>query len=135
VVQWCRVGQLCQPKCLAGPKIMPLCLWGPHIVWLTFILANQNLVLYKATESIWIQTANGNDCVVVLIQLCLTHGPFDGFVRPSLGFRCTKSTPHCWQLVLILIILNLTFFVAGGPQCHFITSVTIAVRIRTLSVH
>jgi len=26
-------------------------------------------------------------------------------------------------------------FDAGGPQCLFITSVTIAVRIRTLSVH
>jgi len=26
-------------------------------------------------------------------------------------------------------------FDAGGPQCHFITSVTIAIRIRTLSVH
>jgi len=32
---------------------------------------------------------------------------------------------------------NLLFdiFVAGGPQCHFITSVVIAVRIRTLSVY
>ena len=26
-------------------------------------------------------------------------------------------------------------FDAGGPQCHFITSVTTAVRIRTLSVY
>jgi len=25
-------------------------------------------------------------------------------------------------------------FDAGGPQCHFVTSVAIAVRIRTLSV-
>jgi len=32
---------------------------------------------------------------------------------------------------------NLEFHisVAGGPQCHFITSVTFAVRIRTLPVH
>jgi len=32
---------------------------------------------------------------------------------------------------------NLEFDVldAGGPQCHFITSVTSAVRIRTLPVH
>jgi len=26
-------------------------------------------------------------------------------------------------------------FGAGGPQCHFITSVTITVRMRTFSVH
>jgi len=31
--------------------------------------------------------------------------------------------------------LESDIFDAGGPQCHFITSVTIAVRIRTLSVH
>jgi len=31
--------------------------------------------------------------------------------------------------------LELDIFNAGGPQCHLITSVTIAVRIRTLSVH
>jgi len=32
--------------------------------------------------------------------------------------------------VLVLILMNLTF----GSQCHFIMSVTTAVRIRTLSV-
>jgi len=31
--------------------------------------------------------------------------------------------------------LEFDFFGAGGPQCDFIMSVTIAVRIRTLSVH
>ena len=31
--------------------------------------------------------------------------------------------------------LEFDIFDTGGPQCHFITSVTIAVRIRTLSVH
>jgi len=32
---------------------------------------------------------------------------------------------------------NLEFdsFDVGGPQCHFITSFAMAVRIRTLSVH
>jgi len=44
-----------------------------------------------------------------LDQLCPGHGPVEGFVRPSLGFRCSKSTLHYWQLVLILIILNLKF--------------------------
>jgi len=34
-------------------------------------------------------------------QLCPTHGPVKGFVRSSLGFRCSKS---------ILIILNLTYW-------------------------
>jgi len=31
--------------------------------------------------------------------------------------------------------LEFDIFDAGGPQCHFITSFTMAVRIRTLSVH
>jgi len=31
--------------------------------------------------------------------------------------------------------LEFDIFDAGGPQCHFSTSVTIAIRIRTLSVH
>jgi len=60
--------------------------------------------------------------------------PVEGFVWPSLGFHCSKS---------ILDIDNLSFFDnlefdifdAGGPQCHFITSFTIAIRIQTLSVH
>jgi len=45
-------------------------------------------------------------------------GPVEGFVRPSLGFRCSKS---------ILDIDNLSFFDnlefdifdSGDPQCHF----------------
>ena len=38
-------------------------------------------------------------------------GPVEGFVRPSLGFRCSKSILYTdkWQPVRILIILNLTF--------------------------
>ena len=31
--------------------------------------------------------------------------------------------------------LECYIFVAGGPQCHFITSVTIVVRIQTRSGH
>jgi len=31
--------------------------------------------------------------------------------------------------------LEFDIFDAGGPQFHFITSLTIAVRIRTLSIH
>jgi len=31
--------------------------------------------------------------------------------------------------------LELDIFHAGGPQCHFITSVTIAVMFRTLPVY
>jgi len=31
--------------------------------------------------------------------------------------------------------LEFDIFDAGGPQCHFITSVTIAVRILTLSLY
>jgi len=59
--------------------------------------------------------------------------PIEGFVRPSLGFRCSKNILHPDNLSLFD---NLEFDIsdAGGPQCHFITSVTIAVWIRTLSV-
>jgi len=40
------------------------------------------------------------------------------------------------MLITCLYFDNLEFDIcdAGGPQCHFITSVTIAVRILTLSV-
>jgi len=37
-------------------------------------------------------------------------GPVEGFVWPSLGFRCSKCILYMyWQPVLILLILNLTF--------------------------
>jgi len=56
-------------------------------------------------------------------------GPVEGFVRTSLGF------PHRQSILLYTLTTspyfdNLEFdiFVAGGPQCHFITSATIAVR-------
>jgi len=41
------------------------------------------------------------------------------------------------MLTKCLYVDNLEFdiFYAGGRQCHFITPVTIAVRIRTLSAH
>ena len=69
-----------------------------------------------------------------LDQLCPTRGPFEDFVRSGLGFRFGEN---------ILDIDNLPYFdnlvfynlYAGGPQSHFIAYFTIAVRIRTLSVH
>ena len=72
-----------------------------------------------------------------LDRLCPTRGllvacsPVEGFVPPSLGFRCSKiSYP-----LTTCPYNNLEFdiFDTGGLQCHTITSVTIAVRIRTLS--
>jgi len=61
-------------------------------------------------------------------------GPVDCFVRLGLGFCCSKvsyvlTTCPCFDNV------ELDIFDAGGPQCHIVTSVTIAVRIRTLSGH
>jgi len=61
--------------------------------------------------------------------------PSESFVRPSLGFRCRKS-------ILLYILTTCSYFDylefdicdAGGRQCHFITSVTIPIRIPTLSV-
>jgi len=51
--------------------------------------------------------------------------------RPSLGLRCSKSIPHTDNLSYF-DDLELDIFDAGGLQCRFITSVTDAVRIRTL---
>jgi len=61
-------------------------------------------------------------------------GPVESFVLPSLGFRCSKLS---YILATCPYFDNLEFdiFDAGGLQCHFITSVTIAVRIRMLSIH
>ena len=45
-----------------------------------------------------------------LSRLCPTRGPraacgpVEGFVRPSLGFRCSEKYPTCWQRVLVLIL-------------------------------
>jgi len=61
-------------------------------------------------------------------------GPIEGFVRPSMGFRCCKVS---YILTTCPYSDNLEFdsSVAGGPQCHIITSLTVAVRFRTLSGH
>jgi len=66
--------------------------------------------------------------------LCPTRGPVGGFVRPRLGFRCSKrsyilTTCPCFEKHELDIVQ------AGGLQWHFITSVTIALRIRTPSVY
>jgi len=37
---------------------------------------------------------------LALDQLCPTHSPFQGFMRPSLGFRCSKSILHTENLSL-----------------------------------
>jgi len=70
-----------------------------------------------------------------LDQLCPTHGPVDGFVRPSFGLRCSKSIVHTDYTCLYFGNLEFDIFDAGGPECHFIMSFTSAVRIRTLLVH
>jgi len=54
-------------------------------------------------------------------------GQVESFVRPSLAFRCILTTSPYFD--------NLEFdiFDARGLQYHFIMSVTVADRIRTLS--
>ena len=52
----------------------------------------------------------------------------------------TLVQPHYVQPYILTTFpyfnnLDFDIFDAGGPQCHFITSVTIVVRIRTLSGH
>jgi len=58
--------------------------------------------------------------------------PVESFVQPSLGFHYSKSILHTCPY---FDNLEFEIFVAGGPQSQFIMSVTIAVRIRTISVH
>ena len=41
---------------------------------------------------------------------------------------------YCSTVKVSYILTTCPYFGAGGAQCHFITSITIAVRIRTLSV-
>ena len=60
-------------------------------------------------------------------------GAVEGFVWPSLGVHCYKSILHIDNLSLF-DNLELDIFDAVGPHCHFITSVTVAVKIQTLSV-
>ena len=73
-------------------------------------------------------------------QLCLTCRP----LRPSRWFCAAqfRSSLYCYMKVSYILIAcpyvdNLEFdiFDADGPQCHFIMSSTIAVRIRMLSVY
>jgi len=74
-----------------------------------------------------------------LNQLCplsnprAAYGPVEDFVRPILVFTVVKVSNI---LTACPLFDNLQFdiFDAGGPQCHFITSFTIAVRIPTLSI-
>jgi len=61
-------------------------------------------------------------------------GPFEGYVRPSLDFPYSKIS---YTLTTCPYFINLEsdIFDAADFQCHFTTSVTISVRIRTRSVH
>jgi len=63
-----------------------------------------------------------------------TPRPVKGFVQSSSGVRCSEVS---YILTTCPYFYNLEFdiFDAGGLQCLFITSVTIAVMIRMLSVH
>jgi len=73
-----------------------------------------------------------------LDQLCPTRGPHVApskiFCGPVLVFAVVKVS---YILITSPYFDNLEFdnFDTGGPQCHFIKSVTIAVRVRTLPVH
>jgi len=67
-------------------------------------------------------------------NLRATCGPDDGFVWPGLVYAVAKVS---YVLTICPYFDNLEFDIygAGGLQCHCITSVTIVVTIRTLSVY
>jgi len=65
-------------------------------------------------------------------------------VQPAAQMKVLCRPVWVFRVVKVSCILatcpyfdNLEFYIfdAGGPQCHFITSVPIAVGIRTLLVH
>jgi len=69
---------------------------------------------------------------------------YSSYVQPVAQSRVLCGPVCVFTVVEVSYILttcpcfdNLEFDIvdAGGPQCHFITPVTIAVRIRTLSVY
>jgi len=76
-----------------------------------------------------------------LVPLCPTRGPraacdpVEGFARPSLGFRCSKRSLYIDNLSFYFNNREFDIFDAVSLQYHFITSVTVSVKIRTLSVH
>jgi len=65
---------------------------------------------------------------VHLNRSCPTHdpgaanGPIEGFVRASLGFCCSIRSLDT-DVCPYFDNHNFDIFDAGGPQCHFITSV------------
>jgi len=61
--------------------------------------------------------------------------PVEGFVRPNLGFHCSESILHMLTISTHFDNFEFDIFDAGSSLCRFATSVTIAVRIRKLSVH
>jgi len=54
-------------------------------------------------------------CYNNLDQLCPTRGPVDGFVRPSLDFRCSKIS-YILTTYPYFDNLECDIFDAGGPQ-------------------
>jgi len=55
-------------------------------------------------------------------------GRVEGFVRPSVGFRCGKMS-YILTICPYFDNLESNIFDAGDLQCHCISSVTIAVTI------
>jgi len=69
-----------------------------------------------------------------LKQLCPAMRPSRRFYAAQLVFAAVKVS---YILTTCPYFDNLSFYIfdGGGTQCHFITSVPIAIRIRTLSVY
>jgi len=53
-------------------------------------------------------------------QPCPTHGPVKGFVRPNLGFLCSKIS-----YVLTFLMVNLTFMMKMVFRVTLFVSVTV----------
>jgi len=132
-------------RTLCSWTYIALCLFAFFSSWsvITLFFSCYEILLLcmpKSYTSCWLQTCRTYFAVITFLtwiywycssshleQLCPTRGPVEGFVRPSLGFRCGKSILHADKLSLLLTVLNLTFLMWS--------SVTIAGRIRTLSVY
>jgi len=72
------------------------------LVYLETMLCQRNLTSFVigTASSSFTQETSLRFQPVPLAQLCPTRGP-EGFMRPSLGFRCSKSILHTDNLSLL----------------------------------
>jgi len=114
------------PYILVGPAVPP-----PHFIHARIATVTcRNINSLSTTSSLFATTEGLNNIRAAMSNLRAACGPVEGFVRPSLGFRCRKSVLYILTTCPYFHDLEFNIFDAGGLQCHFITTAAIAVRIK-----